>query len=231
MVSTISAPATTDASGSAGRRAEAAQPLPPVVLPTGRDHLRRPVRDPDLRLVLLLLHPLDAVRHRVHRAGQLPPVLRRAGAARLLVNTFIYGFLTSAAKVVLGLLLGLLLTSQIVGPRLPAVGGVLPGAGVDHRHRHHLQDLDGPVRRGDQPVPGGLRHHRAGLADRPVAGALQHHPGRHLEGRRHRHPDLHRRPGRHPAGVLRGREGRRRQQVAELLAHHGAAGACRPPRP
>ena len=31
-----------------------------------------------------------------------------------LANTFIYGFLTSAAKVVLGLLLGLLLTSQIV---------------------------------------------------------------------------------------------------------------------
>jgi raffinose/stachyose/melibiose transport system permease protein len=31
-----------------------------------------------------------------------------------LINTFIYGFLTSAAKVVLGLLLGLLLTSQIV---------------------------------------------------------------------------------------------------------------------
>jgi len=30
------------------------------------------------------------------------------------INTFIYGFLTSAAKVVLGLLLGLLLTSQIV---------------------------------------------------------------------------------------------------------------------
>jgi raffinose/stachyose/melibiose transport system permease protein len=30
------------------------------------------------------------------------------------VNTFIYGFVTSAAKVVLGLLLGLLLTSQIV---------------------------------------------------------------------------------------------------------------------
>ena len=31
-----------------------------------------------------------------------------------LINTFIYGFLTSGAKVVLGLLLGLLLTSQIV---------------------------------------------------------------------------------------------------------------------
>ena len=32
-----------------------------------------------------------------------------------LINTFIYGFLTSGAKVVLGLLLGLLLTSQILG--------------------------------------------------------------------------------------------------------------------
>src|SRR3954471_24523348 len=31
-----------------------------------------------------------------------------------LVNTFIYGFITSGLKVVLGLLLGLLLTSQIV---------------------------------------------------------------------------------------------------------------------
>src|SRR5918995_5128966 len=30
------------------------------------------------------------------------------------VNTFIYGFVTSAAKVVLGLLLGMLLTSQIL---------------------------------------------------------------------------------------------------------------------
>src|SRR3954451_23906775 len=33
---------------------------------------------------------------------------------RGLINTFIYGFVTSGAKVVLGLLLGLLLTSQIV---------------------------------------------------------------------------------------------------------------------
>ena len=55
----------------AGAQTEAAQPLSPVVLPAGRDHLRRPVRDPDLRLVLLLPHPLDLVRHRVHRAGQL----------------------------------------------------------------------------------------------------------------------------------------------------------------
>ena len=34
--------------------------------------------------------------------------------ARGFVNTFVYGFLTSAAKVVIGLLLGLLLTSQII---------------------------------------------------------------------------------------------------------------------
>jgi len=32
-----------------------------------------------------------------------------------LINTFIYGFLTSAAKVVLGMLLGLLLTAKIIG--------------------------------------------------------------------------------------------------------------------
>ena len=69
------------------------------------------------------------------------------------INTFIYAFLTSGAKVVLGLLLGLLLTSQHRRSRLSALGGVLPGAGVHDRHGHHVQDLDGPVRRADQQDP------------------------------------------------------------------------------
>ena len=224
MVSTISATATSEKAGTPRAPAEAAQSLSPVVLPAGRDHLHRPVRDPDLRLVLLLPHPLDPVRHRVHRTGQLPAVLQRTRPARVVDQHLHLRLRHLGLKVVLGLLLGLLLTSQIVGPRLPALGGVLPRAGVDHRHRHHVQDLDGPVRRRDQPVPGRVRHRRPRLVDRSVAGSLQHRPDRRLEGRRHRHADLHRRAGRHPAGVLRSGPGGRGQQVAELLAHHHSAG-------
>ena len=224
MVSTISATATSSGRHQAAPRAEAEKPLSSVVLSSGRDHLRRPVRDPDLRVLLLLPHPLDPVRHRVHRAGQLPAVLLRAlpGAGLhqhlhlRLPHLRGEGRPRSAAGPAADL--------PDRGPRLPALGGLLPGPGLHHRHRHHLQDLDGPVRRLDQPGSRGVRHHRTGLVDRPVAGALQHHPDRRLEGRRHRDPHLHRRPGGHPAGVLRGGEGRRGQRVAELLAHHPAAG-------
>ena len=42
--------------------------------------LRRPLPRPDLRVVLLLAHPLDAVRRRVHRLRQLRAVLPGAAA-------------------------------------------------------------------------------------------------------------------------------------------------------
>ena len=141
-----------------------------------------------------------------------------------LINTFIYGFLTSGAKVVLGLLLGLLLTSQIVARgylRSVVFFPVLVSTiGIGITFKILMDPFDGVI---NQFLAVFGITGPAWLTD-PVAGALQHRPDRRLEGRRHRHPDLHRRPGRHPAGVLRGRPGRRGEQVAELLAHHHPAG-------
>ena len=83
-----------------------------------------------------------------------------------MVNTFIYGFLTSAAKVVLGLLLGLLLTSQIIARgylRSVVFFPVLVSTiGIGITFKILMDPFDGR----DQPVPRGVRHHRARLAHR-----------------------------------------------------------------
>ncbi len=54
--------------------------LPALVLPAGQHRLRRHLRRADGDGVLLLAHPLDAVRLGVHRTRELPPVLPRTGA-------------------------------------------------------------------------------------------------------------------------------------------------------
>ena len=59
-----------------------------------------------------------------------------------LINTLIYGGVTSGLKVVLGLLLAVLLTSRHHRPRLSARRRLLPGAGLDGRRRHHLHGDD-----------------------------------------------------------------------------------------
>ncbi len=62
----------------------------------------------------------------------------------------------------------LLLTSQIIASRLPAVGRLLPGAGVDDRRRHHLQGAARPVRRRRQRRARVDRHRRARVVHRPA---------------------------------------------------------------
>ncbi len=97
-----------------GRRA-----IRPAPIRTGstcpRPSVRGAVHHPDLRVVLLQPDPLDAVRLPLHRAGQLPHLLQRAGTGKGLQHTLIYAVVTSGAKVVLGMLLAVLLTSQITG--------------------------------------------------------------------------------------------------------------------
>ena len=63
------------------------------------------------------------------------------------INTFIYGFVTSAAKVVLGLALALLLTGPILGRGYLRGRDLLPGAGLHDRRRLHLQGAAGSVPR------------------------------------------------------------------------------------
>ena len=69
-------------------------------------------------------------------------------------NTLIYAVITSGMKVVLGMALALLLTSQDHRSRLSAVGDLLPGAGQHHRRRSHLHRLDEPGEGSDQPGVG-----------------------------------------------------------------------------
>ena len=80
------------------REPQAECSLPAVVLPAGGVHLRRPVHRPDPLVLLLQPHPVDALRHRVHRLGQLRPVLPGAVLLQGFMNTFIFGFVTSGSK-------------------------------------------------------------------------------------------------------------------------------------
>ena len=76
----------------------------------------------DGALVLLQPDALDPVRCRVHRARQLRAVPREPSLTNGLRNTFVYAFVTSGLKVVLGLLLAALLTSSIrLGTLLRAI--------------------------------------------------------------------------------------------------------------
>ena len=59
-------------------------------------------------------------------------------------NTLIYAVVTSGPKVVLGLAAGRPAHLADRRPRLPAVGGVLPGAGQHDRRRAHLHGADEP---------------------------------------------------------------------------------------
>ena len=89
-----------------------------------------------------------------------------------LINTFIYGFLTSALKVVLGLLLAVLLTGAILGRGYLRATIFFPvlvstiGIGIT------FKVADGSVRRPHQQDARDVRHPRPGVADQPRAGAL-----------------------------------------------------------
>ena len=95
----------------------------------------------------------------VHRARQL----RRSSSTspqlvQGFINTFIYGFITSAGRSCSASLLGAAADRPRSRPRLPAGRGLLPGAGVDHRRRPHLQGAARPVPRPRQQRPRLLRH-------------------------------------------------------------------------
>ena len=116
---------------------------------------------PDVRVVLLQPHPLDAVRHRVHRPGELRPVLLGAELVTGLHEHAHLRLVTSGAKVVLGLALAVLLTSQIFGRGYLRTVVFFPvlvstiGVGITFKVLH------GPVRRARQRGARRVRHRRA----------------------------------------------------------------------
>ena len=114
MVSTISANATSESAESASRRRKRKSPYPLwFYLPAGI-----------LFIVLFAIPTFASFYFSLTRwtlfdtefigLDNFRQFINEPFLLGALINTFIYGFLTSAAKVVLGLLLGLLLTSQIV---------------------------------------------------------------------------------------------------------------------
>ena len=142
------------------------------------------------------------------------------------INTFIYAFVTCGAKVILGLLLGAVLSSQIIARGFPAQRDLLSRAGQLDRRRHHVEGADGSLRRAPQPGTGHDRAARPRMADRPVDCPPVRCPGGHLAGRWPGDADLHRGDHIHPPGGLRGRGGRRRECLAEVPQGHRAAGAA-----
>ena len=173
--------------------------------------------------VLLQPHPVDAVRPGVHRARQLPAVLRRAGAR---LRPHAHAHLRGGDLRAEG------------GPRdgarrpphradhragLHALGRLLPGPGEHDRHRPDVPGAHAPDRGRDQPGARRRRHLRPGLAGRPAMGAALRRVRRRLAGRGAGHRDLHGRHPVHPGRVLRGGEVRRSQRVAALPQHHAPA--------
>ena len=144
-----------------------------------------------------------------------------------LVNTLIYAVVTSGTKIVLGLLLAVLLTSGIFARGFLRTVIFFPvlvstiGVGITFTVLMH------PTRGAINETLEAIGIDGPGLADRPVARALLGRAGRCLEGRRARDGHLHRRPRLDQPRLLRGGEHRRRHPLADVLAHHPAAGAAR----
>ena len=124
---------------------------------------------------------------------------RSRSSSQAFINTFIYGFVTSAAKVVLGLALALLLTGPILGR------GYLRGViffpvlvstiGVGLTFKALLDPFHGIVNN----VLGFMNLPQPGWYTDPNLALLTVARGGRLEGRRHRDADLHGRDRRDPA--------------------------------
>ena len=135
-----------------------------------------------------------------------------------LINTLIYGGVTSGLKVVLGLLLAVLLTSDIIGRGYLRAVVFFPvlvstvGVGITFTVMMH--PTTGVINETLQLV----RHQGAGLAYRSPLRLDVGRAGRRLERRRAGDGDLHCRHRLDSAGLLRGRHPRRRQRHARCSA-------------
>ncbi len=136
-----------------------------------------------------------------------------------LTNTLIYAVVTSGLKVVLGMLLAVLLTSQIIARgylrSVVFFPVLLSGIGVGIM----FQILMNPERGLINETLGLFGIDGPGLAHQPRPGAVLGRAHRRVEGRRPRHADLHRRHRLDPAGLLRGGQGRRRQRRPASFFH------------
>ena len=115
--------------------------------------------------VLLRAHPVD-LRHRVHRLRQLRPFFTESRLLQGLHNTLIFGVLTSALKVVLGLLLARAADLRHLGRgylRAVVFFPVLVSTiGVGITFKVLMDPFDGIINKTLAVV----RHPRAGLAHR-----------------------------------------------------------------
>ena len=194
-----------------GRATRGGGRLPALVLPAGRDHLRRDLHRPDAPVVLLQPDPVDAVHDRVHRARQLRPVLPRAGADERRAE---HDRLRRRDERPQGRHRAAAGDAPDLAPahsQPAAVDHLLPGPGQHRRRRHHVRRPDASLGRPHQPVARGHRDRWAAVALEPEHRAAVGRLRRRLEGRRHRARDLHRRDPVDPRGVLRGGPARGRR--------------------
>ena len=188
-----------------------------LVLRAGRCHLLHHLHRPDGHLLLLRLHPLGPVHGDVDRTGQLPAVLRRAVPAD---RTTQHPDLRRHHQRPQGRprdAPGGPADSAAALARVPPLGRLLPGPGQHGRGRHHLRHDPCPGLRPAQQHLRQVRDHHPGL---PRPGQYRAAVGggrRCLEGRRPGDRHLHRRHHDHPPGLLRGRRGRRRRRLDQVL--------------
>ena len=138
--------------------------LPALVLPARRHHLRPRLRRPDRPVVLLQPDPVDAVHDRVHRAGQLRPVLQGAVADERRPE---HDRLRGRDERPQGRHRAPPRDPPHLAPPQPqraAVGHLLPGPGEHRRGGHHVRRPDASVDRPDQPIARGRRDRRSAVA-------------------------------------------------------------------
>ncbi|MFD2351297.1 extracellular solute-binding protein [Nonomuraea ferruginea] len=120
--------------------------------------------------VLLRADPVDAVRQRVRRPGQLPRLPLRAEPARRLPEHDRLRRGHQRAEGGARPAAGRAAHVQAAAARLPARGGVLPGPGLHRGGRHHLQRAAPPGHRPGEQGP------RAGRASTAPTGSATPRP-------------------------------------------------------
>ena len=105
-------PATTAPAPPARKQQE---PLPLLVLPAGRAHLLRPLPAADLHRRSTSASPAGRCSTQFIGLDNFVAFFQEPALVKGLTNTLIYAVVTSGLKVVLGMLLAVLLTSQIIG--------------------------------------------------------------------------------------------------------------------
>ena len=148
---------------------------------------------------------------------------REEALTKGLRNTLIYAVVTSGLKVVLGMALGVLVTSRIkLKGTLRSIvffPVLVSTVAVGITFRELMHPTEGLINSTHRPG----RPHRAEVADRPPDRAAVGRPRRRVEGRRAGDGDLHRRHPVDPPGAVRVGLRRRRRRMGAVPLHHPPA--------